>query len=219
VTITHEHRPSQPTLRRSVRVLAAAVPLAWAPFVLLHPDAAPYDGIADGPELWLTVHVVQLAFAPVLVLALWSLIGRLRGIAATVSRVALVLWLSLFSAFDAIAGIATGRLSQQANQLPEGDQAVVGAAITRLFESDPFIGGGMSVLALLAQPLWIVVAITAAIALHRAGAARTAVAGMWLSLLFAMHGGPLAALGLVALAVALASAPRHLPTRCSLEER
>jgi hypothetical protein len=194
--------------RGLIRVLVTAVPLAWAPFVLAHPDATPYGGIAHGPRLWLAVHIAQLAFAPLLAIALWSVLGGLHGAAATIAKVALVLWLSLFSAFDAIAGIATGRLSQHANQLPAGDRAAVGDAVTHLFEHDAFIGGGLSLLSLLPQPLWLVVAASTALALHRAGAHRTTVAGMWLSLLFATHGGPLAALGLVALAAALRK--RHL---------
>lgn len=193
------------------RAAAVAVPLVWAPFVLLHPGGHPHAGTADGNAgLWLAVHFAQLLLAPLLVLALWPLVSRLDGVAAKVAKVALVLWLAFFSAFDAIAGIATGRLSQQADHLHGVEGEAVGRAVTDLFENDALVGGGFSVLALLAQPLWMVVAIALTIALQRAGARPVTVAATASSALFCMHGGVVAALGLVALASALAtSAPRE----------
>ena len=92
--------------RRALAVLAAAVPLVWAPFVFAHPAATPFSGSEHEINLWLTVHAAQLVLAPLLAIAVWSLVGGLAGPAAVVAKVALALWLSLFSAFDAIAGIA-----------------------------------------------------------------------------------------------------------------
>ena len=103
-------------------------------------------------------------------------------------------------------GYRTGRLSQHASQLSEGNRNAVVGAITHLFDEDPLIGDGISVLSLLAQPLWLVAATSAALALNRAGARRVTVVTMSLSVLFAAHGGPLAVLGLLALGVALATA-------------
>ena len=192
--------------RRGLRLLAAAVPLVWAPFVLVHPTTTPFAGPADRLDLWLTVHLAQLVLAPFLAIAVWSLLGPLTGAIANTAKIALALWLSFFSAFDAIAGVAIGRLSQQASHLSDEKRNAVVDALTHLFDHDPFIGGGISVLSMLAQPLWLAVAGSAAFALHRAGAPRITVTTMWLSLLFATHGGPLAALGLLALAVAIATA-------------
>jgi hypothetical protein len=190
--------------RRRVARAAAVVPLVWAPFVLLHPDDYPYAGLAHGnADAWLTVHFAQLLMAPFLVLALWPLLSRLTGPAATVAKIALVFWLAFFSAFDAIAGIATGRLSQQADHLDGQASVAVGAAVTELFKSDPLVGGGFSALALLAQPLWLVVAVSLTLALRRAGARPVTVAFAGMSALFAMHGGWIAALGLLALTVVL----------------
>lgn len=207
-----------------IRCATAAVPLVWAPFVLLHPDASPYAGIAHGNAvLWLTVHVAQLLLAPVLVIAVWPLLSRLDGAAATVAKVGLVLWLAFFSAFDAIAGIATGRLSQQADRLGGAEGAAVGDAVTDFFANDAFVGGGFSALALLAQPLWLIVAIALTVALRRADARPVTVLSAGVSTLFALHGGPVAAVGLLALAVTLATAdlgePGLDPLACRKEDQ
>jgi hypothetical protein len=196
-------RPRPRPRPRALRLLAAAVPFVWAPFVMMHPTTTPYAGIADNASPWLTVHVAQLALAPLLAMALWSVVGGLAGPAATVARVALALWVALFSAFDAIAGIATGRLTAYANSLEGEARTAVGEAITHLFEHDAFIGGGFSVLSLLAQPLWLVVAASAALALRHAGERHSTVAAMWLGVLFAAHGGPVAAFGLVSMSWAI----------------
>lgn len=112
-----------------VRVLAAAVPLWWMVVALLHPQSLT-DGNAG---TWLAVHVAQLVL--LLALAMWALMGPLRGRSATVARVALVFWLALFSAFDAVAAF---------------------------LYAHPTVGAQFSVLGSVAQPLWIVVAVAAA---------------------------------------------------------
>ena len=136
----------------------------------------------------------------------WFHLRNCRRMAGGLAAVALALWLAFFSAFDAIAGIATGRLSQQADHLDGAEGIAVGEAVTSLFEDDALVGGGFSALALLAQPLWVVVAIALTVALHRAGARAVTIAATAVSTLFALHGGWVAAVGLVGLAVALATA-------------
>ena len=205
--ITLPAPPLSARRRSMVRCAAAAVPLIWTPVVYLHPEDHPYAGTAGGnADMWLTVHFAQLLLAPFLVLALWPVLSRLVGVAATVAKIALTLWLAFFSAFDAIAGIATGRLSQQADHLHGVEGVAVGEAVTDLFENDPLVGGGFSALALLAQPLWLVVAVALTAALRLAGASRLTTVSAGLSTLFALHGGWVAALGLVALTVALGTA-------------
>jgi hypothetical protein len=171
-------------------VLAAAVPVLWLPFTLLHPQST--DVLADvKTETWLSVHYAQLALAPLLALAMLSVVGPLAGVAATVGRVGVVVWVALFSAFDSIAGIATG-------VLVDGGFA---DAADYLFDHS-LVGGG-SVLGWTAQPMWIVVAVASAVALRTNAATVACWATMLASVLFATHAGWTAALGLLALAVAL----------------
>jgi hypothetical protein len=181
---------SLPTSRWIAALLAAAVPLLWISLALLHPDST--DVLADvKTSTWLAVHYAQLALAPLLALALLYVLRPLTGISAAVGRVAVVLWVALFSAFDAIAGIATG-------VLVDGGFA---DAADHLFDHG-LVGGG-SILGWTAQPMWIVVAMASALALRSNDASALCWATMLASAVFSTHAGWLAAFGLLALAVSL----------------
>jgi hypothetical protein len=146
-----------------VHVSAAAVPVIWIVAALLYPQ----DQTTANNGTWL-VHIAQLALAPLLGIVIWLLLRPLQGTAASVGRVAIVLWIALFSAFDAIAGIATGVLL---------DGGLQGAS-TYLFEHQTF-GGEFSVLGSVAHPMWIVVAISCALALRMSRARSSA----WVAML------------------------------------
>lgn len=170
------------------RVLAVAVPLIWVAVAFLHPQ----DLTTANRGTWLLVHSAQLALAPLLGLLVWLLLDPLGGVAAWVGRIALFMWVAFFSAFDAIAGIATGVLQGGGFE----------GAATYLFDHQT-VGGGFSVLGSVAHPMWVVVAIACGIALRKAGAPSLTWIAMLVSVLFAAHSGPPAAVGLVALGVAL----------------
>jgi hypothetical protein len=175
-------------------------PLLWAILVVFHPnptDPSPYEGIRDVVDRWLVVHVGQLLLAPLVVLAVWRLLADLRSVAATVSRCALVVWAVFFSAYDTVQGIATGLLVRYTNGVAGEEQAAVAGALTYLVE-DSQLGGNISVLMLLGQGSWLVVAIAAAVALHKAGAGKAVVVLTCFSVLFAAHVAP-AAGGMLAL--------------------
>jgi hypothetical protein len=182
--------------------IVLAAPLLWVVPALLHPVGDPYAGIADETGRWLFVHIAQLVLAPFLGALVWVLLTGLESIAARVARAALVVWLVFFSAFDAVAGIATGVLSRYANSLAGEEREGVVSAVDFLFDDSQLAGGGFSVLGNLGHGSWIVVAIAAAVALHQARAPRAAVIAMSLSVLFAAHSGIGAAIGLVAIFVA-----------------
>ena len=170
--------------------LAALVPILWVPLTLLHPDSA---AVLDGREtgVWSTVHLGQLVLAPLVALGVLQLLSPLSGAATWVARIALLAWLALFSAFDAIAGIATGVLA---------DGGLLDAA-TYLFEEGQ-VGGG-SILGWVAQPLWIVVAVASGLALRANGVGWLAAGALLASSLFSTHAGWVAAIGLLALALGL----------------
>jgi len=195
--------PSAANDQRSLplKLVVLAAPLLWVVPAMLHPAGEPYGGIADETGRWLFVHLAQLVLTPFLAAGVWRLLAGLESVAARIGRAALVLWVVFFSAFDAIAGIATGVLSRHANSLAGEEREGVVRAIDFLFDSQ-LVGGGFSVLGNLGHGAWIVVAIAAGVALHQARAPRAAVAATFLSVLFASHSGLGAAVGLVAIFVA-----------------
>jgi hypothetical protein len=180
-------------------LLLLAAPLLWVPLTFLHPAGEPYAGIAGETDRWLFVHVGQLVLTPFLAAGVWILLAGMRSVAAQVARVALVLWMVFFSAFDAVAGIATGVLARHANSLTGDDRAGIAAATDFLFDDSQLAGGEFSVLGNLGHGAWVVLAIAMAVALHRGRAPRAAVVAAAISVLFAAHSGFPAAVGLIAL--------------------
>jgi hypothetical protein len=197
-------------LRKAPFVLLAA-PLLWLLPAFLHPMGEPYEGIADEANLWIYVHVGQLVLTPFLAAGVWMLLAGIQSVPALVARAALALWLVFFSAFDAIAGIATGVLTRHANSLAGEEREGVVAAIDFLWADSQLAGGGFSILGNLGHFSWVLVAVAATVALYRAGASRVVVGATFVSVLFASHSGLGAAVGLVALFVAEFVAPKAEP--------
>ena len=193
------------SIRHKAFLVVLAAPLLWLVPAFIHPDGAGdlFEGIADEANKWIFVHVAQLVLTPFLAAGVWMLLAGIQSVAALVARAALVIWMVLFSAFDAIAGIATGVLTRHANSLAGQERETVGRAIDFLFHDSQLAGGEFSVLGNVGHGSWVVVAIAASVALWRAGLSRLVVGATLLSVLFASHSGFGAAVGLVALLVAL----------------
>jgi hypothetical protein len=187
-----------------LQLVVLAAPLLWLVPAFVHPNEPGdlFEGIADQANKWIFVHVAQLVLTPFLAAGVWMLLGGVQSVAALVARAALVLWMVFLSAFDAVAGIATGVLTRHANSLAGQEREAVGRAIDFLFHDSQLAGGEFSVLGNIGHGAWVVLAIAAAVALWRAGFPRLVVGATLLSLLFATHSGIGAAVGLVALFVA-----------------
>jgi hypothetical protein len=202
-TAETRHDRKAPPAMSIGRLLVFAGPLLWAVLILFHPnpgEAGPYEEIKDVVDRWLLVHVGQLILTPLLFFAVWRLLDGLSSAAARVSRAALVVWTVFFSAYDSIQGVATGVLTRHANDLAGEEQDGVARALDFLVE-DSQLAGAVSAIWVVAAASWAVVAIAAAVALHKAGAGKAAVAAACLSIVFAVHVAP-AAIGLAALVVA-----------------
>ena len=146
--------------------------------------------------------VAQLVLMPFLAAGVWMLLDGLQSVAAWVARSALVLWLVFFSAFDAVAGIATGVLTRHANTSP---------ATNRKASSPQSTSSGPRACSQTAgsesSETWVTCPGSSSPSprrsrLYRARARRVVVAATFLSVLFASHSGLGAAVGLVALFVA-----------------
>jgi integrase len=58
----------------------------------------------------LFIHCAQLVLAPFFAFSVWVILRAITSAAATLRRVAVVVWLVFFSAYDSLAGIGTGVL-------------------------------------------------------------------------------------------------------------
>jgi lysylphosphatidylglycerol synthetase-like protein (DUF2156 family) len=154
---------SNPVLRRLVLL---GTPLVTAILMLFHP--VPYEDITGKliptASWWTALHTIQFVLFAFMGAAVWLLTEGLRGVAATTSKVAAVVFALFYDIGDAVAGISTGILARSAANLPAAEQAAVAGAVEILFR-DPtknlFFSVGIFA--------WIVALTAAAVALFWAG--------------------------------------------------
>lgn len=179
------------------RFFLVVPPLALAAVLPFHPPGGDpvYEGVRGDVGAWLFVHVGMLLALPLLGIAAYLLLDGLHGLAALVSRVALVFFLVFYTAYEATVGVATGVLVEYANGLAGPEQAAVGDAIQELNRnavlSDPSVALALGSLG------WIVAMVAAAVALRRAGAGWTITVLVVLAAAFAVHPPPIGPIALV----------------------
>jgi hypothetical protein len=110
------------TTRRRQLVIFGAPVLVGA-LNLMHPVIAPpiYPKLEMQVHSWIHLHVLNLFLFALLGLAAYLLVRDLPGSAATISRVAIAIFVPLYAAFDTLAGIGTGILVKHARGL-SGDE-------------------------------------------------------------------------------------------------
>ena len=175
-------------------VFAIAAPLALAVIELFHP--IPHDIFHVNLGRWLLVHYLQIILFPLSALAVVVLLRGLSGIAVAVCRTMMFLFGVIFVAFDTAAGVTTGVLlkASQASGTPELWRAPVLA-----IWNHPIIGGaGSPLLAIVGSIAWSFGAVSAAVAVRRAGSSWVPVIllvisafGMSIFKTHAWPGGPL----------------------------
>jgi hypothetical protein len=94
--------------------LIVGSPLLLAVLELFHPQ--PRDLLRGDVRMWLAVHYAQIASFPLSALAMAWLIRGQTGIAAAISRVALFVFGIGWTAWDSVAGVATGILANAAHK-------------------------------------------------------------------------------------------------------
>jgi hypothetical protein len=184
VTPNTTTRPLRSISTPITAIALVAVCIAWVVVALIHPTSLTDDDIPT----WMVVHIAQLVFAPIIALGIVALLKGIEGSAATVARGAAVLWAAWFSAYDAVAGIATGILGG-------GDARAAGEYLF----AHPLITG----LGWVAPGMWLLVVISAVRALRASRAPTVTYVALFASALVFTHAGPPAAVGFAALAVAL----------------
>jgi hypothetical protein len=121
--------------------------------------------------------------------------------------VAIPVWLVSFTMFDSVTGLGSGLAVRRANDLDGAEQD--GAASTAEYLLENKVTGDFS-------PVWFVQAaalltavIAVALVLRSGGASRACFVTMLIGGLLVFHAGPIAAVGLVALAAAFVLADRE----------
>jgi hypothetical protein len=181
-------------------------PLALAIVLSFHPAGATgtddiYAGVSEDVDDWLFVHTGFLLATPLLAIGAFLLLRGLTGIAATVSRVALVFFLCFYTAYEVTIGLGTGVLVDYANGLPSSEQAAVAGAIDH-YNSNDVLGDPVSASLILGFFGWVVAMLAAAVALRRAGAGWPATILVGLSAFVAIHPPPVGPVGLLCFAAA-----------------
>jgi hypothetical protein len=143
------------------RVLLLGVPALYVVLGILHPMENPELG--DDTDLFVSLHVAQLLLIMGLAFVLWLLVEDLDSRAATVARVLIIPFVVVYTALDAILGIAWGIAAEKANDLPVASQEGAGRLIHELIAGDPdprglalYWGAGL---------LWLAVAVAVVTAL------------------------------------------------------
>jgi hypothetical protein len=103
------------------------VPLLWANLLLFHPGGEGdeiYLDAQDHVTRFLVVHIGMMLFIPLMAVAVYLLLRGVEGIAAWVSRIALVPFVVFYSAWEALQGIGVGILVNELNGLPQAQPAL-----------------------------------------------------------------------------------------------
>ena len=140
------------------RAVLFGVPLLYVVLGLLHTDN---PEVGDASGLFIGLHIAQLFLIGGLAYLFWLLLEGLDSRAAGVARALILPFVILYSALDAVLGIAWGMVAEKANELPVADQAAAGRLLDSLLEPEPrgyilYFGAGL---------LWLALALTVVTAL------------------------------------------------------
>ena len=221
----------QPLLRR---LILMGTPLLTGILLLFHPRPDPAEmglpeqqvGMMDVYALlapvagrFLAVHVLFALAIPLLGLSVILLLDGVRGFPAKLSRVSAFLFVVTYMVYETIIGTVTALLVRGAAALPPDEQAVISAAVNRIWV-DPLLGDGPSVLFLAATLSWPLAVVSAAIALRRSGMPLLPCILLGLSSMFTFHASPLGSAGMLLFLLAVMGIERaRSPVAASVEYR
>ncbi len=149
-------------MRKEVRIFLLFVPPALLGILNLgHPVVAPPVFVAVLPHLpwWIKLHVLNLILFAMLGLAAYLLVKDKQNFAASLSKIAIAVFVPLYAAFDGLAGIGTGILSDYSRQLPSDQVGLASQMIDAYWSSSAIYG-----LAAIASIAWVIAMIAAAVA-------------------------------------------------------
>jgi hypothetical protein len=188
---------------RTEAAFVVGVPLAWAVLLLFHPTGDEYyPAISDSVTPWLVVHLGTMLFIPLLAAAMFVLLRGIKSTAATVSRVALIVFAIVYAAFEVTVGIGSGIIANAINELPP-DQRAPGADLLTAYNESALV----TVLSTIGSIAWLVAVAAAGLALYRSANTASSVAVVILFVIsapgIAIHVTPFGPVGLALFIVAL----------------
>jgi hypothetical protein len=158
-------------LRSAEIAFLIGVPLAWAVLLLFHPTGEDfYPTVSDEVTAWVTVHIGTLVFVPLMAAVVYVLLRGVEGIAAQVSRIALVSFVLFYVTFEVLIGIGVGLFADEVKALPAADEQAGARAIEEFADN-----GVIAVFELIGSVSLVVVLVAAGIALWRRAGAPLAV--------------------------------------------
>lgn len=114
-------------------LLLVGTPVLLGALFLIHPDGSGgLAGLLPVSETWLYLHVAMLPLLGLLGASFYALLGQETGTVATVGRAGVLVYMTFYLAFEAIAGIANGLLVHEAQGLAAAQQEGVAVAIDAL---------------------------------------------------------------------------------------
>lgn len=133
------------------RAVLFGVPLCYAVLGALHPMSNPE--VNDPTTLWIGLHLVQLVLVGGMGYVFWFLVEGVDGRAAGLARALIIPFVVLYTAMDAVLGLAWGFLAREASALPEADQPSAQLLLDRVLEPSAagyllYFGAGLLLLAL-----------------------------------------------------------------------
>ena|SRR6185369_7740464 len=150
---------------------------------LTHPLVRPpiYRVVMHHLPWWTTLHVLNLLLFSILGSAVYFLISEVRNFAALLSKIAIVVFIPLYVAFDSLAGVGTGILVQQASGFPSSSLTSIEPLIDAYWTS-PII----SAIAAIGSIAWVIAMLAASVAF--ADASRRRIAAVVVVIIFALGG-------------------------------
>jgi hypothetical protein len=176
-----------------------ATPLALAALLAWHPaDPTQATELQELLTRWTVIHLGLLVALPLLALQLLHTLRGHASLAADLARVAAVVAVAFYAAFESLVGLGTGVLVRLAGQVPADQRSGALELAQRWWE----VPAPIPVISTVAIVAWVVALTAAAVAKHRANAPRavvwTLLASGWL--FAAGHPGLTGAAAMVALA-------------------
>ena len=152
------------------RVLLLGPPLAFAVLEGLHPrpDVNP-QAVMEVATWFATFHAIQLVLMGLVAVSVAILADELGAARAWSTRIGMGVFLIFFSAYDAVAGIATGLAMRTARDLPAAQQLGVWETVKDWPGWDPPVFA-LNIVGTLG---WVVALVGIALIARKAGAARS----------------------------------------------